>query len=293
MTLGKPGGLVEDSSTSAAFDGTSGAAAAKVDLSGTSKLTVEFWMKWKAFAGDDHLALEFTPNFNENPGGFLVDPDATPGSDFAVALGQYYTGHNNNVLFERPTAEQWHYYAFVIDTEASGETEITPYVDGHEVSYSKLATGTGAGDFADSTLYWMSRDASTLFGAGSMQDLALYEETLSAGTILEHYEHGENTFRPANTTAPSIEGTAKDGQTLTANPGVWSGGTPMSYAYQWQSCNAAGGDCEDIEGATEQDYVLSSPDLETKLRVRVTATNTGGSVAATSATSAAIESGSS
>ncbi len=291
VTLGKTGGLVEDSSTSAGFDGSSGAASAKVDLSGTSKLTVEFWMKWKAFAGDDHLALEFTPNFNENPGGFLVDPDATPGSDFAVAVGQYYTGHNNNIFFERPGAEQWHYYAFVINTEASGETEITPYVDGHEVSYSKLATGTGAGDFADSTLYWMSRDASTLFGAGSMQDLALYEETLSSSTILEHYEHGENTFRPANTTAPSIEGTAKDGQTLTANPGVWSGGTPMSYAYQWQSCNTTGGDCEDIEGATEQTYALSSPDLETKLRVRVTATNSGGSAEATSAASAAIESG--
>jgi hypothetical protein len=39
-------------------------------------------MKWGAFAEDDHLALEFTPNFNEYPGGFLVDPDATPESDF-------------------------------------------------------------------------------------------------------------------------------------------------------------------------------------------------------------------
>ncbi len=79
VTLGEPGGLVEDSSTSAAFDGTSGAADANVDLSGTSELTIEFWMKWKAYGADDHLALEFTPNFNDNPGGFLVDPDATPG----------------------------------------------------------------------------------------------------------------------------------------------------------------------------------------------------------------------
>ena len=79
----------------------------------------------------------------------------------------------------RPSAEQWHYYAFVINTEATGEKEITPYVDGRAVSYTKLNSETGAGNFADSTLYWMSRDASALFGQGSMQDLALYDTTLA------------------------------------------------------------------------------------------------------------------
>ena len=41
-----------------------------------SKLTVEFWLKWNAYANDDRLAMEFTPNFNDNAGGFLVDPNA-------------------------------------------------------------------------------------------------------------------------------------------------------------------------------------------------------------------------
>jgi sugar lactone lactonase YvrE len=235
VTLGGPGGLVEDSSTSTAFDGSTGAAQANVNLSGTHELTIEFWMKWHAYGADDKLALEFTPNFNSNPGGFLVDPDATPGSDFSVAIesGGYY----NNVLFERPSAETWHYYTFVIDTEASGESEITPYVDGHAVSYTKAASDTITGNFASSTLYWMSRDASELFGKGSMQDLALYDTALSASTILEHYEHGENAYDVKNTTAPSIEGTAEEGKTLTANHGSWSGFEPISYAYQWQRCS--------------------------------------------------------
>ena len=138
-----------------------------------------------------------------HPGGFLVDPDATPARDFAVGCRAYCTGHNNNVLFERPSAEQWHYYAFVVNTEASGEKEITPYVDGHAVSYTKPNPGTGAGNFANSTLYWMSRDASALFGTGSMQDLALYDTTLSATTILEHYERGKNTFHVVNSTPPT------------------------------------------------------------------------------------------
>jgi PKD domain/Concanavalin A-like lectin/glucanases superfamily/NHL repeat len=281
-TLGEPGGLVEDLSTSAAFNGTSGAAQANVDLSGTSKLTVEFWMKWHAYGPDDKLALELTPNFNEHPGGFLVDPDATPGSDFAVAVGQSSAGHNNNVLFERPSAEQWHYYAFVIDTEASGETEITPYVDGHAVSYTKLSSDTGAGHFAYSTLYWMSRDASSLFGAGSMQDLALYESDLNSETVLEHYERGEDTYSVVNTTAPSIEGTAEDGQTLTANHGSWTGAEPITYAYQWQRCNSSGGSCSNISGATSSTYVPGHGDVGATLRVVVMGNNAGSSASATS-----------
>jgi hypothetical protein len=72
VTLGEPGGLVEDPLTSAAFNGTSGTAHAEVNLSGTHKLTIEFWMKWHAYAADSRLALEFTPNFTEHPGGFII-----------------------------------------------------------------------------------------------------------------------------------------------------------------------------------------------------------------------------
>ena len=289
VSVGELGGLVDDSSTSAAFNGSTGAAHAEVNLSGTHKLTVEFWMKWTSYAEDDHLALEFTPNFNEYAGGFLVDPDASPGTDFAASIGE--GSSRNTVYFERPSAGAWHYYTFVLNTEAPAETEITPYVDGHAVSYTKTVSGTGAGAFANSTLYWMSRDASTLFGKGSMQDLALYETALESGTILEHYEHGKNTYYLANTTAPSVEGVVNDGATVTADPGAWSGATPIAYAYQWQSCNSDGGACEDIEGATAQHDTISSADLETTLRVIVTATNPGGSLRVTSAASAEIEAG--
>ncbi len=273
ITLGETGGLVEDASTSVLFDGATGAAQAAVNLSNTHLLTVEFWMKWHAYGEDDRLALEFTPNFNSNPGGFLVDPDATPGSDFAVAVGQSSSGHNNNVLFERPSAEQWHYYAFVIDTEASGETEITPYVDGHAVSYTKLNEETGAGNFAGSTLYWMSRDASSLFGSGSMQDLAIYTTILSATTIAEHYAWGENTYRPVNTVSPSIEGVAQDEQTLSAHQGTWSGFEPISYAYQWERCDAAGTSCEAIPSATSPAYTIAHEDVGSTIRVAVIASN--------------------
>ncbi len=46
---------------------------------------------------------------------------------------------------------------------------------------------------------------------------------------------------PVNTSAPSVSGTPRVGETLTASPGGWSGTAPISYAYSWQRCTAGGG----------------------------------------------------
>jgi hypothetical protein len=196
VTLGQPGAIAGNSDTAASFDGVSGAAQAPVNLSGTSQVTVEFWLKWNKYENNDSLAMELTPNFNTTPGGFLVDPNASDlGGKFAVGIGM--NGTRNNVFFARPSAGVWHYYAFVLNTTAPGATEITPYVDGEPVAYSKIESGTGAGAFADSTLNFMSRDATSLFGAGTLDEVALYSQDLSPETILHHYEIGSG-----NSSAP-------------------------------------------------------------------------------------------
>lgn len=87
----------------------------------------------------------------------------------------------------------------------------------------------------------------------------------------------------ANTTAPSISGTAEDGQMLTAEPGSWTGPEPISYTYQWQSCNVAGGECEAIEGASDSTYVLNDLNVAHTIRVLVTASNSSASTIAGSA----------
>jgi hypothetical protein len=81
---------------------------------------------------------------------------------------------------------------------------------------------------------------------------------------------------PDNETEPSISGIAARGQTLTANPGSWSGSTPITFTYQWRRCNDAGADCDDVGGATRQTYVLGSGDVGKRIRVRVTASNADG-----------------
>jgi hypothetical protein len=93
---------------------------------------------------------------------------------------------------------------------------------------------------------------------------------------------------PKNTSAPTVAGTARVGQTLTADPGAWSG-SPTAYAFQWLHCNAdATSSCTDLAGATAKTYVLRTADLGFRIRVRVTARNAKGSGTATSAPTAIV-----
>lgn len=93
---------------------------------------------------------------------------------------------------------------------------------------------------------------------------------------------------PRNTVRPSISGLAKQGETLTADPGSWSGTQPLTFAYQWRRCDAAGVNCSNITGATGKAYVLTSVDVGNRLRVRVRASNSVGIRTATSLPSSVI-----
>jgi len=84
--------------------------------------------------------------------------------------------------------------------------------------------------------------------------------------------HVGTALTPAVSSAPSISGTAQQGQTLTAAPGTWNDAA-ATPAYQWQKCDAAGANCADIAGQTGQTYVVQPTDGGATLRVNVTATN--------------------
>ncbi len=78
---------------------------------------------------------------------------------------------------------------------------------------------------------------------------------------------------PSNTTPPSISGQAIVGTLLTADPGTWSGTTPMTITYVWSRCVADGGSCTAIDGATDATYTLANDDIGFALTVTVKATN--------------------
>jgi len=90
------------------------------------------------------------------------------------------------------------------------------------------------------------------------------------------------TAPPANTAAPAISGTTTEAQTLSASTGSWTGYPAPTFAYQWNRCDQAGGNCNAIAGATSSSYTQLSADVGSTLRVTVTASNTAGSAPATS-----------
>ena len=128
---------------------------------------------------DDALAMEFTPNYNDNLGGFIVDPDAPDGT---------FAGHRRGRFPE-------HRLLRTADRRASGTT--TPSfstqpraarrrsrhmsTDSRSL-HKKGYSGTGAGEFANSTLYLLSRDGSSLFGSGLARELAIYCGALITAT---------------------------------------------------------------------------------------------------------------
>ncbi|HYB27098.1 MAG TPA: endo alpha-1,4 polygalactosaminidase [Solirubrobacteraceae bacterium] len=77
------------------------------------------------------------------------------------------------------------------------------------------------------------------------------------------------TSLPTDTSPPTISGTPQVGDTLTANPGSWTGSPTFTYAWS--------------DGTTATTDTLAAGDEGKTITVTVTATNSGGSVPATSA----------
>ena len=93
---------------------------------------------------------------------------------------------------------------------------------------------------------------------------------------------------PVSTIAPTVTGTAKDGQTLTTANGTWAGTATITYARQWKRCNSAGASCTNISAATGTSYTLVAADVGSTVKATWTATNSLGSATADTALSAVV-----
>jgi alpha-tubulin suppressor-like RCC1 family protein len=90
------------------------------------------------------------------------------------------------------------------------------------------------------------------------------------------------------TPTPTISGTAKVGETLTAHPGTW---TPAAdtFTYTWLRADTAGGTYTTITGVTTATYTLQAADLGKFIKITVTGSADGyGSVAKTSDPTVAV-----
>jgi hypothetical protein len=92
---------------------------------------------------------------------------------------------------------------------------------------------------------------------------------------------------PVNTSQPWPRGTMLVGQVVTAEPGTWTGRSPISFSYQWLRCNTQGGECTAI-GVASRSYQLTPADVNHKVRFNVTARNSLGSKSVISTESAVV-----
>ena len=80
---------------------------------------------------------------------------------------------------------------------------------------------------------------------------------------------------PVNVEPPTITGTARVGELLTAQNGTWDNG-PTEFRYRWLRCNRGGNSCA-LLAADGKTYRVAQADVGSTLRVRVTAVNADGS----------------
>ncbi len=147
------------------------------------------------------------------------------------------------------------------------------------------AYSTGPGQYWPGVLDDASFYTNVLTGT---QVQAHYQALITAGPSADSAPVTVGNAPPSNTAVPSVSGQAVVGQSLSADPGSWSGSQPIGFAYQWRRCDSSGAGCVDVGGATGQSYVVASGDVGSTLRVRVTGSNSVGSSSADSAATAVV-----
>jgi alpha-tubulin suppressor-like RCC1 family protein len=134
-------------------------------------------------------------------------------------------------------------------------------------------TGSDDADDHDSTYTLTSADP------GTRLRVRVVATNSSGSTAALSLATGAIGSKPVATSRPTITGTTRRGQTLTADHGTWDN-SPTGYSYTWQRCSGTPTVCTTITGADADDhdstYTLTDDDQGNRLRVRVTATNVAG-----------------
>jgi subtilase family serine protease len=170
-----------------------------------------------------------------------------------------------------------------------GTSAAAPVVAGVDALSGGRSPGTQYGSFpySNPSFFWDVTGGSngTCATAYLCQGLPGYDGPTGVGTP-NGSSGGQALAPPVNTSPPTISGTTAQGQTLTANPGSWTGYPSPAFTYQWQQCS--GGTCTDIPTASAQTYTLTSADVGKTIDVVVTGTNSSGSARATSAQTGSV-----
>jgi GH25 family lysozyme M1 (1,4-beta-N-acetylmuramidase) len=132
--------------------------------------------------------------------------------------------------------------------------------------------------------FWQWTDCVTVPGLKHCADGDRMNGTNPGAVAIEPYPAGV----PLLSTPPTVVGAPQAGQVLAAVPGIWEGGKPLTFTYQWRTCDAAGANCAPLTGATAESYHPLSTDVGHSLKVVVTATSAVGTATSVTAPTATV-----
>jgi len=144
-------------------------------------------MNWKTYANSTDMAFEYGANAG-NQNAFYVNPDygsAPAAGKFAVVMSGTSTRYNGASI-TRPSSNAWHHMSIVMDRTTGTNIGTTIYMDGTNQVQTLFQTNDLGGAVFSATsigLNFMSRNGSSLFGNGQLQDVRIYNRALSSNEV--------------------------------------------------------------------------------------------------------------
>ena len=197
---------------------------------------------------------------------------------YIVAQSSVACDNNWHHFVVTKTAADCHIYQDGVDVTAATPTQVpAPWTVNQSFVFSNDSTSSlRIGGVAGGSGF-----------AGSFDEMALYNTVLSSTRVLAHYNAASTaSATAANTTAPSVEGTATVGHQISCIPGSWNP-QPNSFAFQWQLSTDSGTTWADVVGATSSDYVVAGASGN-QLRCNVAGSTVAGASSAVSSSTVTI-----
>lgn len=196
------------------FNGSSDAASHAIDLSPYRQITLSWWMYWDAFANNDKVAFEYTPTWNSNSG-LLVIPNESSGGLYSVGVSNGGSGSICLRGITRPSGAIWLHHAMLVDRNQAGAAAIpTFYLNSAPQTLTTQASTFTASNFANSSLFFMSRNRASLFGAGRILNVNIHNRLLGQREVAQLVDAPMQMFRVPSVrslfTAPTAATVAAD-----------------------------------------------------------------------------------
>lgn len=259
-------------------------AEASLDLSAANVVTLEAWLWWDAYdSSSDDLFAEFNGPWGPTLGSFIVDMDNSTGGVEAstVSIG-YHTGSLGVVRGTFPqsalSAAAWHHVVFVFNSGAfSTDTTnfgLKAYIDGAPVTLTLREAVDGGGNFGSAFLRLMARGASSLNGAGRLDEVAIYAGELTSDRVATHYAAASGRGPSASATATFKLATAAIGGQTSALAS--SASTHLATA----AAGAKTGLSSHDESSIELPFTTQVPGAADRVALKTGVTGVRGNVAA-------------